>query len=329
MSDLPEERLEPSPAFTYCGMDCFGPFVTTEGRKQHKRYGLLLTCFCSRAIHLEMLEDMSTDAFTNGLRCFIAIRGAVRQIQCDQGTNFVGAKNEFKAALQELDTDRLSTFLSQRQCDFVMNAPHSSHAGGVWERQIKTVRSVLNSTLMLSHNRLTDAALRTLLYEAMAIVNSRPLTVDTLLSPDSLEPLTPNHLIQMKTGPALPPPGTFPREDIYGAKRWRRVQHLAEQFWSHWKQEYLHSILARQKWHSPKINLQVGDVVMDIDELSPRGEWKLARVIETVKGKDGLVRRAKISVGDKRLSKKGECLSNKLSLLERPVQKLVLLLEAT
>lgn len=53
MSDLPVERVEPSPPFTYCGMDWFGPFVTTEGRKQNKRYGLLFTCFCSRAIHSE------------------------------------------------------------------------------------------------------------------------------------------------------------------------------------------------------------------------------------------------------------------------------------
>ncbi|RXN17185.1 hypothetical protein ROHU_008098 [Labeo rohita] len=280
-----------------------------------------------RAIHLEMLEDMSTDAFINGLRCFIAIRGAVRQIQCDQGTNFIGAKNEFKAALQELNEERLSSFLSQRQCDFVMNAPHSSHAGGVWERQIKTVRSVLSSILALAHNRLRDSVLRTVLYEVMAIVNSRPLTVDTLFSPDSLEPLTPNHLIQMKSISALPPPGTFPREDLYGARRWRQVQYLAEQFWSRWKPEYLHSIMARQKWHSPKRNLQVGDVVMDMDESSPRCEWKLAKVVDIVEGKDGLVRRVKISVGDKRLTKDGKRLS-KLSILERPVQKLVLLLEA-
>lgn len=162
MNDLPVEHVEPSPPFTYCGMDCFGPFMTTEGRKQHKRYGLLFTCFCSRAIHVEMLDDMSTDTFINALRCFIAVRSAVRQIQCDQGTNFVGAKNEFKTALQELDTQRLSTFLSQNQCDFVMNAPHSSHAGGVWERQIKTVKSVLSSTLSLCQGRLNDASLRTL-----------------------------------------------------------------------------------------------------------------------------------------------------------------------
>ncbi|XP_073728111.1 uncharacterized protein [Misgurnus anguillicaudatus] len=186
MSDLPTERVEPSSPFTYCGMDCFGPFMTKEGRKQHKRYGLLLTCFCSRAIHIEMLEDMSTDAFINALRCFIAIRGTVRQIRCDQGTNFIGAKNELNSALQELDPERLSVFLADKQCDFILNAPHSSHAGGVWERQIKTVRSVLSSTVSLSSGRLSDASLRTLFYEAMAVVNSRPLTVDNLNDPKSL-----------------------------------------------------------------------------------------------------------------------------------------------
>ncbi len=70
-----------------------------------------------------MLEDMSTDAFINSLRCFIAIRGTVRQIRCDQGTNFVGAKNELNSALQELDPERLTTFLADKQCDFVLNAP--------------------------------------------------------------------------------------------------------------------------------------------------------------------------------------------------------------
>ncbi|XP_028323877.1 uncharacterized protein LOC114476498 [Gouania willdenowi] len=328
MSDLPLQRLEPSPPFTHCGMDCFGPFLTTEGRKQHKRYGLLFTCFCSRAIHIELLEDLSTDAFINALRCFISIRGAIRQIQCDQGTNFVGARNEFKAALNELDTHRLSAYLTERQCDFVMNAPHSSHAGGVWERQIKTVRSVLNTTLTLSNGRLNDASLRTLFYEAMAIVNSRPLAIDNLNNPDSLEPLTPNHLLHLKSNAPLPPPGAFSKEDLYCKKRWRRVQFLAEQFWSRWRREYVHSIISRQKWHSPKRNLTVGDVVLDMDEQAPRSKWKLARVLETVSGKDGLVRRVKISLGENKLDNKGQR-SSKLSVVERPVQKLVLLLESS
>src|SRR5664279_937342 len=77
MADLPEDRVEPSPPFCFCGMDCFGPFITKQGRKEYKRHGLLFTCLCSRAVHIEMLEDMSTDSFILGLRSFIAIRGTV------------------------------------------------------------------------------------------------------------------------------------------------------------------------------------------------------------------------------------------------------------
>ena len=95
MSDLPEDRMETSPPFTFCGMDCFGPFYVKEGRKEIKRYGLLFTCMCSRAVHIEMLDDMTTDAFINSLRCFLAIRGAVQQIRSDRVSNFVGAQNEF------------------------------------------------------------------------------------------------------------------------------------------------------------------------------------------------------------------------------------------
>lgn len=145
MADLPTDRVEPSPPFSYCGMDYFGPFITKQGRKEHKRYGLLFTSLSSRAIHIEMLVDMTTDSFINALRCFIAIRGTVRQIRSDQGTNFVGAKNEFDKALAEVDLERLAKYLSEKQCDFLFNVPDASHTGGVWERQIRTVRSILNS----------------------------------------------------------------------------------------------------------------------------------------------------------------------------------------
>lgn len=86
---------------------------------------------------------------------------------------------------------------------------------------------------------------------------------------------------------------------------------FAEQFWSRWKKEYLHNIIARQRWHAPKRNLQIGDVVMDIEETLPRSEWRLGRIIETVLSPDGLVRKAKVALGDKRLNKKGkECIKS-------------------
>ncbi|KAJ8369824.1 hypothetical protein SKAU_G00098520 [Synaphobranchus kaupii] len=275
MADLPADRVDPSPPFTYSGMDCFGPFHTKQGRKEFKRYGLIFTCLSSRAVHIEMVEDLTTDAFLNALRCFIAIRGAVRQIRSDQGTNFVGAKNELAKAFKEVDKDRLTTYLAEKQCDFLMNTPDASHMGGVWERQIRTVRSVLNSVLSQSAGRLDDASLRTFLYEAMSIVNSRPLTVNSINDPKSLEPLAPNHLITMKSSVPLPPPGKFVVEDLYAAKRWRRVQYLTEQFWSRWRKEYLANITLRQRWHSPRRNVKIGDVVIVKDNETHRNEWKL------------------------------------------------------
>ena len=194
-------------------------------------------------------------------------------------------------------------------------------------RQIRTVRSVLNSTLSLSPGNLDDASLRAFFYEAMTIVNSRPLTVENLNDPNSLEPLTPNQLLTMKSTPALPPPGKFIREDMYARKRWRHVQYLAEQFWSRWRKEYLSNIAIRQRWHTPKRNLQKGDVVMMKNDDLPRNEWRLGRVSETTVDRDGLVRRVKICLGDRKLGKKGERLT-KQSVLERPVQKLVLLLDS-
>ncbi len=326
MADLPADRVEPSPPFSYSGVDCFGPFYTKQGRKEFKRYRLLITCLSSRAVHLEMLEDLTTDAFLNALRCFIAIRGAVRQIRSDQGTNFVGAKNELEKGLKDLDQERISTYLASKQCDFLMNVPEASHMGGVWECQIRTIRSVMNIVLAQVKGRLDDTSLRTFFYEAMSIVNSRPLTTNTINDPESVEPLTPNHLLSMKTSLPLPPPGKFVREDLYARKRWRRVQYLSEQFWSRWRKEYLTNISLRQQWHKPRRNVHVGDVVIVKEDNVPRNEWRLARVVETIADDAGFVRKVKLQMGQSKLGKKGERLTQ-VSFLERPIQKLVVIVE--
>ena len=316
MADLPEERVVPSPPFTYCGMDCFGPFMVKQGRREVKRYGLLLTCMCTRAIHIEMLDDMTTDAFINGLRCFIAIRGAVRQIRSDQGTNFVGARNELE---REIRISKVNSALAEKQCEFIMNAPCASHTGGVWERQIKSVRNILDSVLLLCPGRLDDSSLRTLFYEAMAIVNSRPLAISEIDDPNALEPLTPNHILTAKSDIPHPPPGEFVKQDLLLRKRWRRVQYLLEQFWSRWKKEYVSHIALRQKWLEPRRNICVGDVVLVKDVSFPRNQWPLAKVIEANADDDGLVRRVKVKTGTKG--------STSPTTLERSVHKVVLLIE--
>lgn len=320
MADLPGDRKEIAPPFTYCGMDCFRPFYVKEGRKELKRYGLLFTCMCSRAVHIEMLDDMSTDAFINALRAFIAIRGAVRQIRCDQGTNFVGAKNEFMEAFKEMDNAQLRIL----ECEFLMNTPGASHMGGIWERQIRTVRNVLSSILEQFAKQINSASLRTFLYEVMAIVNSRPLTTDQLCDPSSPEP---NHLLTMKSTIIAPPPGKFVREDLYLRKRWRRVQFLANTFWACWKREYLLNLQPRQKWVKEQRNAQVNDIVPLQDDSSPRNHWKLAKITAVYPGLDGRVRNVKLLLSDSNLDGAGKRTSKPVQL-ERPIQRTITLVEA-
>lgn len=328
MADLPNDRLEESPPFSYSAVDYFGPFTVKEGRKELKRYGVLFTCMASRAVHVETSNTLESDSFICALRRFICRRGPIRQLRSDQGTNFVGAKRELKLALEELDENKIRNELQQHECDwftFRMNPPSASHMGGVWERQIRSVRNVLNALLDKNGTQLNDEALRTFLCEAEAIVNSRPLTVNNLNDPMSLSPLTPNHLLTLKTKIVLPPPGVFNHADQYCKKRWRRVQHLANEFWTRWKKEYLAILQQRQKWTRPRRNMCVGDIVIiqDDGDLS-RNKWQLARVITTLPSADGNVRKVQLLVADKDLDGKGKRVKPARTL-ERPVQKLILL----
>ena len=330
MADLPSDRVTPAPPFTYCGMDCFGPFVIKEGRKELKRYGLLFTCMASRAVHIETLNSMSTDAFINGLRRFVALRGPVRQLRSDRGTNFVGSETEFKKAWAEIDHQMVGNFLLKQGCDYTefnFNVPSASHMGGAWERLIRSTRTILQTLMYQSGQQLDDESLRTFLCEATAIINSRPLTVDPLSDPTDPAPLTPNHLLTMKSRILLPPPGNFQREDLYSTKRWRRVQHLTNEFWSRWRKEFLQSLQARQKWTHPQRESSVGDVVIIKDEETPRNHWLLARVEEVYPSEDKHVRKVKLLIGDSQLSNLGKRVKP-LKYLERPIHKLVLLLPA-
>ena len=180
MAQLPDDRLQCTPPFTYCAVDYFGPFNIKDRRSVVPRYGVLFTCMMSRAIHLETANSLENDSFINALRRFIAIRGPVRQLRCDRGTNFVGANNQLNRELASMTNRKVAQFLLDNNCDFKFNVPSASHMGGVWERQIRTVRSVLVPMLEKSGSQLYDESLRTLLSEVMCIVNSRPLSVNEL-----------------------------------------------------------------------------------------------------------------------------------------------------
>ena len=179
MADLPEDRTEPAPPFTYSAVDYFGPFTIKDGRSDVKRYGVFFTCMASRAIHVETPNSLETDSFVNALRRFLAERGPINQMRSDRGTNFVGAKRELKEALEEMDEDKVHNHLINKNCEWIkfkINVPVASHMGGVWERQIRTVRNVLAALLEESGTQLHDKSFHTLMKQVQGIVNSRPLS---------------------------------------------------------------------------------------------------------------------------------------------------------
>lgn len=124
------------------------------------------------------------------------------------------------------------------------------------------IRSVLTAILDQSAKRLDSASLRTFLYEVMAIVNSRPLTTEHLNDPTSLEPLTPNHILMMKSNIVSPPPGQFVSQDLYLRKRWHQVQYLPNEFWTRWKKEYLLNLQQRQVWQRDKRDTKVNNIII-------------------------------------------------------------------
>ena len=310
MSDLPRERITPDePPFTRVGTDYFGPFYTKNGRKQFKRYGVLFTCLTTRAVHIEIADSLDTSSFICALRRFQARRGQVKYIRSDNGTNFVGAERELRAEVEHLNKNKIHESLSEKGITWVFNAPGASHHGGVWERQIRTVRKILGA--LLREQTLSDESLRTLMCEVEAVINSRPLTTVSS-DPTDLEPLTPNHLLLLRGGPA--PSGVFDKDDNYPRRRWRQVQYLADLFWTRWLREYLPLLQPRERWTREKRNLRSGDVVLIMDLSLPRAQWPLGRIVEVFPDRRGFVRSVQVRTGR--------------SVLKRPISKLVLVQES-
>lgn len=297
MSNLPAERLTPGPPFTNVGVDVFGPWIistrrTRGGIAENKRWAVIFTCLVTRAVHIEVLESLSSSSFVNALRRFTAVRGPVRLFRSDRGTNFVGACKELRMNSEDPE---LATYLQNQGSRWIFNPPHSSHMGGVWERMIGVARRILDALLLKAKTlHLTHEVLVTFMSEVMAIMNARPL-VPVSSDPDAPTILSPAMLLTQKTEPVLPPPGEYDLKDLY-RKQWKQVQAMADGFWKRWRQEFLVSLQPRRKWHVEKPNLTEGDVVLLKDAQVKRNEWPVGVVVNAISSKDSKVRKVDVKV---------------------------------
>ena len=146
MVDLPDKRDLEAATFTYSGVHMFGPILLRERRSDLKRYAALFTCFSIRAIHIKITNTIDADSFIMALHRFLVRRGSVWSIWLDNGTNFIGASNELKKALKEIDHLKIKNYLQGNGTDWILwhkNPPGATYMGGVWERQIQTTRGIL------------------------------------------------------------------------------------------------------------------------------------------------------------------------------------------
>ncbi|XP_062558836.1 uncharacterized protein LOC134223668 [Armigeres subalbatus] len=291
MSDLPPARLAAySRPFSHMGVDYFGPITVSVGRRVEKRWGVLVTCLTTRAIHLEVAHSLTADSCIMALRNVIARRGIPVAIYSDRGTNFVAANKELKAAFAQLDHNKITSEFVTPRTTWNFIPPLSPHMGGAWERLIRTVKQNLDK---LRSNRLpTDETLKSMLVEVEFIVNSRPLT-EIPLDDDQSPVLTPNHFLIGSSNGLLP--WSCLENDSTSLKlNWRLSQAMANQFWKQWLHDYLPSLTRRAKWFSKVKPININDIVVIIDERLPRNCWPRGRVISTKEAPDGQVRWATV-----------------------------------
>ena len=143
------------------------------------------------------------------------------------------------------------------------NPPYASHMGGIWKRLIHSASSILSSLMQTNGRSFDEESLATLMAETEGILNSRPLKTDNISDPtNSSLPLSPSSPVTMKSNIILPSPGDFLRPDLNSRRRWRRVQHVVNEFWCCWRKEFLQSPQERKKWTKTKKNLKVGDIAI-------------------------------------------------------------------
>ncbi|KAL7742127.1 hypothetical protein ACLKA6_018370 [Drosophila palustris] len=292
MAPLPRARLGAfMPAFTYVGVDYFGPLTVIDGRKALKRWGMLITCLTMRAISIEIVHSLSTNSCLMGLRRHIARRGTPKEIYSDNGTNFRGT-DAFLRENMQLDDSEMHQNLMQRGISWYFNPPAAPHMGGAWERLVRSIKTVLYR--VVPNQKFTDESLLTAMMEVEMTVNSRPLTFVSLDHEDQ-EAITPNHLLLGSSNGEKP---FCPAEEIDYKWTLRQSEMFANQFWNRWVKEMLPNITRRNKWHQKVKPIAVGDIVLIVDENQRRNTWTKGRVIEVTTAEDGQVRRAKIQTSN-------------------------------
>jgi hypothetical protein len=309
MGSLPEARVQFDRTFSKSGVDFAGPLVIRSSNLRkyvvQKVYLCLFVCMATRSVHLELVSDLTSEAFTAALKRFVSRRGLCSEIYSDNGTNMVGAARELIKITKDTN---VANYLSSQNISWHFIPPGAPHFGGLWEAGVKSAKHHLNR--IVGKALLTFEELNTVIVEIEACLNSRPL-VSLSDDPSSLDALTPGHFLVGAPLNAIPEKNFSSVPDNRLKSRWNLVKKITQNFWIRWHKEFLSTLQSRPKWCKSKPNLEVNDLVVIKDEnLSPL-QWVMGRITEVFPGRDGCVRVADVKT--------------KSGIFRRPIAKLCLL----
>ncbi|XP_066596939.1 uncharacterized protein [Prorops nasuta] len=289
MGSLPAARVSRSFTFEHTGVDYAGPFSAKlhHGRnaKAIKCYVAVFVCLSTRAVHLELVSRLDTEAFLAALSRFISRRGKPAVMYSDNGLNFQGADAELKCAYQcavEAARARKTDSFGEIEWKFIPVA--TPHWGGLWESAVKSMKHHLKRSLGVFVPNFEE--MTTLLTKIEACLNSRPIS-RLHDDPESLDVLTPGHFL---SGRALNSPPEFSTLDLRESSlnRWQTVTRITETFWKKWSSEYLHTLQNRPKWQNTNSEFGEGDLVLIKVPNNPPRMWTLGRILKLVPGVDGV-----------------------------------------
>lgn len=293
MGNLPEPRMHSDFAFSNVGVDYAGPIMISNrkgrGSQLIKAYICIFVCLAVKAVHLELVTDLTKESYLASLNRFISRRGKPTHIYSDNGTNFVGASNVIAGFLAQ-NQSSISDSAAEQGITFHFIPPYSPHFGGLWESTVKSTKHHLRRVLGSAH--LTYEEMYTVLCQIEGILNSRPLT-PLSSDPSDLTALTPFHFLIGRSLSVLPHPPLTDCSPTH-LPRYKRVELLRQHFWTRFYKEYISQLQIRTKWKKSSGQLTEGTLVVVKDDALPPARWVLGRVTQLHPGPDGVTRVADI-----------------------------------
>jgi hypothetical protein len=272
------------------GIDFTGALIVkTPQGDQQKVYICLFTCASTRAIHLEIVPNMTTESFILALRRFMSRKSTPSVIMSDNALTYIATAKILKEEV-----------LTQHGITWKFIPQHAPWYGGLRERLIGITKTCIKK--VLGKSLVSLETLQTLITEAECIINDRPLTHSSQ-DPLDEEPLTPSHLLYGRriTSPTYPDDRDDPEvqaDDISRSTAHKLLRFkcaVIEQFWSRWKHEYVTSLREFHKRSGGEGDeVRVGDVVQIQDDMLPRSRWFLGVIDDVIVGRDGRTRAARV-----------------------------------